>query len=249
MEKILKQITNEFKDIKEDNFITLLSLLNLIVNHSNSKINIQLLTKKVSEYKDLENIRCGYTTLRTKDDRHQKDFQKLNEPLKLYNILNFIKKALDIESKRNQFLKSDQLQVLDIVEGGYILVNLNSKDIYVLISIILDEFYLLQIQLNELEEKSKTLELYRFNYNTNVVKGYSYQYSVKNFYINKFKKEIIIVEMYSDNRDNYYSNYYEIELDVLNKLLSESNKFKFNDNIKQNVIKETEKLNFYNKTS
>ncbi|OYX86175.1 MAG: hypothetical protein B7Y83_02295 [Flavobacteriales bacterium 32-34-25] len=248
MEKILKQITNEFKDIKEDNFITLLSLLNLIVNHSNSKINIQLLTKKVSEYKDLENIRCGYTTLGTRDDRHQKDFQKLNESLKLYNILNFIKKALDIESKRNQFLKSDQLQVLDIVEGGYILVNLNSKDIYVLISIILDEFYLLQIQLNELEEKSKTLELYRFNYNTNVVKGYSYQYSVKNFYINKFKKEIIVVEIYTDNRDNYNWDYYEIELDILNKLLLESDEFDFKNVLKQNDIK-TEKLNFSNKTS
>ena len=90
--------------------------------------------------------------------------------------------------------------------------------------------------------------MYKFNYNSNLVRGYSYQYSVKNFYLNKFKKEIIIVEIYSDNRDNYDWKYYEIELDILNKLLLESNKSNFKDNLEQNIIKETEKLNFYKKT-
>lgn len=248
MEKILKQITSEFKDVKEDNFITLSGLLNLIINNSNSKINIQLLTKKISEYKDLENVRCEYTTLLTRDDPKEKAFQKLNESLTLYNILNFIKKALDIGlSGGNLFFKSKEIMVLDSVEGGYIIVSLNSQKIYVLISIILDEFNLLQSQLKLLEEKSEKLELCRFDYRSNAVKGYSCYFSVKNFYVNKLKKEIIVIEVYSDNRDNYNSKYYEVELEILNKLMLESDKFNFKDSIKQNEIKEIDKLSFFNR--
>lgn len=249
MEKILKQLTDEFKDVKENNFITLFSILELIINHSQSKINIQLLTNKISDYIEIENI-CGYGFLGSKDDFYEKKYNNLNKDINIYNALNFITTAINIEKKRNLFLRSDIFHVIiDFVEGGGVLfVKLNSKNIYALISIILAEFNKINFQLSELKEKVHEIDISSFNYFTSMVKGTSYQFLINNFYINKFKKEIIKVNVYSEYaRDTTYNEYFDIEINTLIELTESSdNKFEFYENLKKNQINEIERLKFTN---
>lgn len=239
MEKILKQLTEEFKILNKDCFVSLLSLLLFILKNSKGKINIKFLNKKISNYPELINIKCRYYKLGfiVGDKR---DINVLNNNITLYFLLKNINKAVKKDMKVGKLIGPRPVlnTTSENKQKDWFLINLKSEDIYHLISVILSEYNLLLEKLDVLAEKSAELQLSKFNSVTNIVKGYSYDYSIKDFYITENDNEIIKVEVVSEYaRDTTSYNYFNIEFEKLHNIYRTSNSYNFREMLKLHSLK------------
>ena len=226
MEYLIDTFNSEFKNIKEESFLTSFSLLSSIIFYSkNSRLDFNLLDIRISKHHSFEQIKCQYYS---KSFPENNDYIKLNEELTLAQLTNFIRQGMIQKIDKGNGLSKDSFaSQIDISRNLIFFVSLDKSNTHLILNFLLQNLNKLNKDLADLREKFKFIKdkISRYNSSSNLVKGSAYIYELKNYFITLEKKqmfELLEVCSYSNDTDSY--NYFNLEADkLMNAIESDDN--------------------------